>query len=116
MNIQLTEQAADHILASLAKRGHGLGLRVGIKTMGCTGYAYALDYADALEDGDTVFEAHGAKVIVAEKDMPILSGTTIDFINKGLNRNFEFHNPNAEDHCGCGESFNIKTTGDNHGQ
>lgn len=107
MAIQLTESAARRIQDQLSKRGHGLGLRVGVKASGCSGYSYVIDYADKINDTDQVFEAHGARLVVDSKSLPILEGTTLDFQREGLNQMFRFLNPNAKDACGCGESFSI---------
>jgi iron-sulfur cluster assembly protein len=105
MSIEVTENAARRIRHQLAERGHGLGLRLGIKTTGCSGYAYLIDYADESRSDDVVVEAHGVKVLVAEKDLPLLQGLRMDFRREGLNEVFRFDNPNAAALCGCGESF-----------
>ena len=107
MNINLTESAAQRIQDQLAKRGRGLGLRVGVKASGCSGYSYVIDYADEIRQEDQVFEAHGARLVVDAKSLPILEGTTLDFQREGLNQMFRFLNPNAKDACGCGESFSV---------
>lgn len=107
MAIQLTESAARRIQDQLDKRGRGLGLRVGVKASGCSGYSYVIDYADEISPEDQVFEAHGARLVVDAKSLPILEGTTLDFQREGLNQMFRFLNPNAKDACGCGESFSI---------
>ena len=107
MAIQLTEQAAARIREQLAKRGQGLGLRLGVKASGCSGYSYTIDYADKIADEDQVFEAHGARVVVDPRSMPVLDGTTLDFKREGLNQMFRFINPNVKDECGCGESFSV---------
>jgi iron-sulfur cluster assembly protein len=108
MAITLTAQAAEHIKTMLAKRGKGEGLRFGAKPDGCSGYSYLVDYADSINDDDEVFAEHGVKIVVAEKSLPLVDGTEIDFVSKGLNSAFEFHNPKADASCGCGESFSIK--------
>lgn len=105
MTVQLTETAARRIQSQLAARGRGVGLRVGVKKSGCSGYAYALDYADVIGDADVVFESHGAKVIVANEHLQMLDGLTVDFKRDGLNEAFSFMNPNVTAQCGCGESF-----------
>jgi len=105
----LTENAAKQIKAQLAKRGHGLGLRVGIKTVGCSGYAYTYDYADEVRPGDQLFEAHDARVVVDEESLKVLDGSKLDFVREGLKQVFRFENPNADATCGCGESFSLKT-------
>ncbi len=107
MAIQLTQAAAQRIQDQLSKRGRGLGLRVGVKASGCSGYSYVIDYADEIKPEDQVFEAHGARLVVDAKSLPILEGTTLDFQREGLNQMFRFLNPNAKDACGCGESFSI---------
>jgi len=108
MAIQLTETAATHVKAMLAKRGSGLGLRVGTRKSGCTGFAYEVDYADALGEADRVFESHGVKVVVDEASLPNLDGMEIDFVRtNALNEGFEFRNPNVKNLCGCGESFSV---------
>ncbi len=114
MAITLTQTAATHIAHMLKKHGKGVGLRFGVITKGCADYAYHVDYADDLKEGDTVFEQRGVNVIVDKKSLPLVDGTEIDFISKGLNSAFEFHNPNAEASCGCGESFNIKKGDEKH--
>lgn len=107
MTIQLTEAAAERVKAQLAKRGSGLGLRVGVRKSGCSGYMYTMDYADEVGEDDAVFEEHGAKVVVAHRDLEVLDGTTLDFRAEGLNRMFRFDNPRAQHACGCGESFTV---------
>lgn len=107
MTIQLTESAAQRIQHQLNKRGRGLGLRVGVKSSGCSGYSYIIDYADEIKPEDQVFEAHGARLVVDTKSLPLLAGTTLDFQREGLNQMFRFLNPNAKDACGCGESFSV---------
>ena len=108
MAIRLTESAAKQIQAQLAKRGRGLGLRVGVKKVGCSGFAYTYDYADALASGDALFESHGTKVVVDAKSLDFLSGATLDFVKEGLKQAFKFDNPNVDAMCGCGESFSVK--------
>ena len=107
MTITITTAAADRIRDSLAARGKGLGLRLGVKTSGCSGYMYTIDYADEANDDDQVFEAHGAKVIVDKESMGFLDGTEVDYGREGLNESFRFNNPNATAECGCGESFTV---------
>jgi iron-sulfur cluster assembly protein len=107
MAIQLTESAARRVQKQLAGRGKGVGLRVGVKKSGCSGYAYVLDYADAVAEGDRVYESHGAKVVVAGADLPLLEGLVVDFQRDGLNESFKFSNPNVTGQCGCGESFAV---------
>ena len=105
--IQLTAPAAKRINAQLAKRGSGVGLRLGVKKSGCSGWAYVLDYADAIEPGDQVFETQGAKVVVKTEQLDKLDGITLDFQRDGLNEAFKFINPNVKGECGCGESFAV---------
>lgn len=105
--IQLTAPAAKRINAQLAKRGSGVGLRLGVKKSGCSGWAYVLDYADAIEPGDQVFETEGAKVVVKTDQLDKLDGITLDFQRDGLNEAFKFINPNVKGECGCGESFAV---------
>jgi len=105
--ITLTENAAKHVQGYLAKRGKGLGLRVGVRTSGCSGMAYKLEFADSANPGDMEFESHGVKVIVDPKSLPYLHGTELDYTREGLNEGFKFRNPNVKDECGCGESFNV---------
>ncbi len=105
--IQLTPPAAKRINAQLAKRGSGVGLRLGVKKSGCSGWAYVLDYADAIEPGDQVFETEGAKVVVKTEQLDKLDGITLDFQRDGLNEAFKFINPNVKGECGCGESFAV---------
>lgn len=110
MAIELTENAVRQIKAQLAKRGRGLGLRVGIKSDGCSGYAYTYDYADELRPGDRLFEAQDAKIVVDAESLRLLDGATLDFVKEGLKQVFKFHNPNVDATCGCGESFSVKTS------
>lgn len=107
MAVTLTEKAAGHVQSFLAKRGKGVGLRVGVRTSGCSGMAYKLEFADTLNPEDVSFESHGVKVIVDPKSLPYLQGTELDYTREGLNEGFKFRNPNVKDECGCGESFNV---------
>ena len=107
MAVTLTEKAADHVQSFLAKRGKGVGLRVGVRTSGCSGMAYKLEFADAVEANDVQFESHGVRVVVDPKSLPYVDGTELDFAREGLNEGFKFRNPNVKDECGCGESFNV---------
>ena len=109
MTIHLTESAAKQIQTQLEKRGRGLGLRVGVKKVGCSGFAYTYDYADEIRDGDELFESHGTKVVVDPKSLEFLSGSTLDFVKEGLKQAFKFENPNVDAMCGCGESFSVKS-------
>ncbi|KAI3590175.1 MULTISPECIES: iron-sulfur cluster assembly protein IscA [Burkholderiaceae] len=105
--ITMTEKAAKHVSRYLERRGKGLGLRVGVKTTGCSGLAYKLEYVDELQPEDQVFETRGIKVIVDPKSLPYIDGTELDFAREGLNEGFKFNNPNVKDECGCGESFRV---------
>jgi iron-sulfur cluster assembly protein len=107
MSITLTEKAAQQIAKQLQKRGKGVGLRLGVKKSGCTGFAYVVDYADAVEPGDAVFEQHGVKVVVRDSDLAYLSGVQVDYRREGINEAFRFDNPNVKATCGCGESFAV---------
>ena len=107
MSVTLTERAAQHVQTFLAKRGKGIGLRVGVRTSGCSGMAYKLEFADVVHPDDHAFESHGVKVVVDPKSLPYLEGTELDFAREGLNEGFKFQNPNVKDECGCGESFNV---------
>jgi iron-sulfur cluster assembly protein len=105
--ITLTESAANHVRAYLAKRGKGVGLRVGVRTSGCSGMAYKLEFADAPQPEDVEFESRGVKVLVDPKSLQYIDGTVLDYAREGLNEGFKFSNPNVKDQCGCGESFNV---------
>lgn len=107
MSINLTEVAAQRVRSFLENRGKGIGLRLGIKTTGCSGMAYVIEFVDELDENDTVFESQGVKIVVDPKSMVYLDGTEVDFAKEGLNEGFQFKNPNAKDECGCGESFTV---------
>lgn len=107
MAITLTESAANRVKDFLASRGKGEGLRLAVRTSGCSGMAYVIEFADAIDPDDTVYEANGVKLIVDAKSLVYLDGTEVDFSKEGLNEGFKFNNPNAKDSCGCGESFNV---------
>jgi len=107
MSISLTENAAKHIRKSLDKRGKGFGLRLGVKTSGCSGMAYTLEFADQAEEQDQIFESQGVKVIIDPKSLLYLNGTELDYTREGLNEGFKFNNPNVSNTCGCGESFTV---------
>jgi len=107
MSITLTESAAAQVQSQLDKRGKGLGLRLGVRESGCSGYAYVIDFADQVENADTVFEEHGVKVIINEDSISFLNGMELDFAREGINSAFKFNNPNVTDACGCGESFTV---------
>jgi len=108
MAIQLTENAAKQIQKQLATRGRGIGLRVGVKDVGCSGFGYTYDYADEVRADDRLFEAHDAKVVVDSKSLEFLDGSTLDYVKEGLKQVFKFTNPNVDATCGCGESFSVK--------
>ena len=107
MAILMTESAADRVKSFLEKRGKGIGLRLGVKTTGCSGLAYVIEFVDELSEFDEVFEEKGVKVIVDQKSLVYLDGTELDFVKEGLNEGFKFNNPNISSECGCGESFNV---------
>jgi iron-sulfur cluster assembly protein len=107
MAVTLTAQAADHIEKYLNKRGHGIGLRLGVRTTGCSGMAYKLEYVDDPHSEDKVFESHGVKVFIDPKSLAYLNGTELDYAREGLNEGFRFRNPNEKATCGCGESFTV---------
>lgn len=107
MAITLTEKAAEHIKKSLDQRGSGEGLRLGVRTSGCSGMAYVLEFVDEVGSDDQVFENHGVKIVVDPKSLVYMDGTELDFTREGLNEGFKFNNPNVKDECGCGESFTI---------
>jgi len=107
MSITLSNKAADRVRSFLEKRGKGVGLRLGVKTTGCSGMAYVIEFADEVGEGDTVFEDNGVKVIIDAKSLVYLDGTELDYTKEGLNEGFKFNNPNEKDRCGCGESFNV---------
>lgn len=107
MAIALTESAARQIQKSLSKRGKGVGLRLGVKKVGCSGFAYTFDYADEVGANDALFESHEATVVVDREALAYLDGSTLDFVREGLKESFKFENPNAKAQCGCGESFSV---------
>lgn len=107
MAVTLTEPAAKHVRAFLENRGKGIGLRLGIKTSGCSGMAYVLEFVDQLNEDDTVFDDKDVKIIVDQKSLTYLDGTELDFVKEGLNEGFQFNNPNTDGECGCGESFSV---------
>ena len=107
MGITLTDTAAERVKSFLANRGKGKGLRLGVKTTGCSGMAYVLEFVDAIEDDDKVFESNGVKIIIDPKSLLYLDGTELDYGKEGLNEGFKFNNPNVKNECGCGESFNV---------
>lgn len=108
MSISLTEKAATRVRDYLSRNSEALGLRLGVKKTGCSGYAYTVDYADAVADDDVVVETQGVRLIVAADAMPLIDGSRIDYVREGLNEKFAFQNPNATGQCGCGESFSVQ--------
>ena len=107
MTITMTETAANHICNQVDKNGKGVGLRIGVKKSGCSGYAYTFDIAQEVLDNDSVFESHGAKVLVDAESLAFLDGTQIEYAQQGLGYAFKFNNPNVKNQCGCGESFAV---------
>ena len=107
MAVSLTQSAATRVRSFLDKRGSGVGLRLGVRKTGCSGFAYVIDYADAVGADDVVFDAGDVKVIVDNDSLGLIDGTEIDFVKDGLNEAFKFRNPNVKGECGCGESFNV---------
>jgi iron-sulfur cluster assembly protein len=107
MAITLTESAAKHVSTYLQRRGKGIGLRLGVKTTGCSGLAYKLEYADDPLPEDVAFESHGVRVLVDPRSLAYIDGTELDFVREGLNEGFRFNNPNVKSECGCGESFKV---------
>ena len=107
MAVTLTEAAARHVQKYIDRRGKGLGLRLGVKTSGCSGMAYKLEFADEIHDDDQVYESFNVKVIVDEKSLPYLDGTELDYTREGLHEGFRFHHPHETSHCGCGEAFHV---------
>ncbi len=107
MAVTLTEKAATHVQTFLAKRGSGVALRLGVRTTGCSGMAYKLEYADAVNPEDVQFESHGVKVVVDPKSLPCLDGTQLDFAREGLNEGFKFNKPNVKAECCCGGRCNV---------
>ena len=107
MAITVTEAAARHIQGQLSRRGKGLGIRLGVRTSGCSGMAYVVEFVDETDSSDLIFEEHSVKVFIDPKSMVYLDGTELDFVREGLNAGLQFNNPNAASECGCGESFNV---------
>lgn len=107
MSITFTENAAEQIKKQLERRGKGIGLRLGVKQSGCSGYAYILDYADEADETDQLFEAYDVKIIIDVDSLPYLNGIELDYTREGINEAFRFNNPNVKDSCGCGESFSV---------
>lgn len=111
MTIKVTEAAAARVVNYLGKRGHGLGLRLGVRKTGCSGYAYTFDYADRVTESDVVFEDREVKLVVDRANLAFLDGAILDFKREGLNEGFRYQNPNEEDQCGCGESVSFQSGG-----
>ena len=107
MAVTLTDRAAQHVQRYIEKRGKGVGLRLGVRTTGCSGLAYKLEFADEIKPEDQTFESNGVRVLIDPKSLAYLDGTELDFVREGLNEGFKFNNPNEKDRCGCGESFNV---------
>ncbi|GIL04749.1 iron-sulfur cluster assembly protein IscA [Betaproteobacteria bacterium PRO7] len=107
MAVTMTERAARHVADFISKRGRGIGLRLGVRTTGCSGMAYKLEYADAVNPDDQQFESHGVRILVDPKSLAYIDGTELDFVREGLNEGFRFNNPKEKNRCGCGESFNV---------
>lgn len=107
MAITLTEAAARHVSKYIERRGKGIGLRLGVKTTGCSGLAYTLEFADEPQADDRSFDSHGVKVLIDPRSLVYIDGTELDFVREGLNEGFRFNNPNVKSECGCGESFKV---------
>ena len=107
MAVTLTENAARHVQSFLTKRGKGVGLRLGVRTSGCSGMAYKLEFADAVDEGDLQFESNGVTLLVDPNSLPYIDGMELDYTREGLNEGFKFNNPNVKNECGCGESFSV---------
>jgi len=107
MAVSLTKSAAERVRSYLKRRGGGIGLRVGVRRTGCSGWAYIVDYADSVDLDDIVFDADDLKVVVDKSSLELIDGTEIDFVKEGINEAFKFRNPNTKSECGCGESFSV---------
>lgn len=107
MAIQLTEAAARHVKTRAEKEGRAQSLRLGVRTSGCSGFMYTVDFAEDVGDSDLVYEQHGVQLVVSRKSLPFIDGMEVDYIQEGLNQRFDFRNPNVKDMCGCGESFTV---------
>ena len=105
--ISITQNAVQYIQSFLQKRGKGEGIRIGVKTSGCSGMAYTLEFVDDIDENDTVFEQDGVKVFIDPKSLVYLDGTQVDYTKEGLQEGFKFENPNVKESCGCGESFHV---------
>ncbi|MEE3198139.1 MAG: iron-sulfur cluster assembly accessory protein [Pseudomonadota bacterium] len=107
MAVSITKSAAKRVQLFMSERKNNVGLRIGVKKTGCSGYAYVVDYADLINADDVIFEEHGVKVVVDPKSLELIDGTEVDFIKEGMNEVFRFRNPKVKGECGCGESFSI---------
>ena len=107
MAITLTQSAAERVKSHLARRGEGIGIRLGVKRTGCSGWAYVVDYADEVGSTDVVFEDREVRIVVDPDSLGLVDGTEVDFVKQGLNEAFKFRNPNVKGECGCGESFSV---------
>ena len=107
MAITMSDAAVQHVARYLEKRGHGFGIRLGVRTSGCSGMAYVLEFVDEKQPEDEVFESQGVRIVIDPKSLLYLDGTELDFVKEGLNEGFKFNNPNVSSECGCGESFNV---------
>ncbi|MGE4658501.1 MAG: iron-sulfur cluster assembly accessory protein [Gammaproteobacteria bacterium] len=107
MTVSITQNAAERVRIFMSKHDNGVGLRIGVKKTGCSGYAYVVDYAVSVNPDDVVFEEHGVKVVVDPKSLELIDGTQVDFVKDGMNKVFRFRNPKVKGECGCGESFSI---------
>jgi len=105
--VTMSERAAEHVSNFLAKRGKGLGIKLGVRTSGCSGMAYKLEFVDSEDPDDIRFDCHGVSVFIDAKSLTYLNGTELDYVKEGLNEGFKFNNPNVKSECGCGESFNV---------
>ena len=108
MSITLTDKAANRVREYLARNAGAVGLRLGVRKTGCSGWAYTVDYADAVGAGDVVVETQGVRLVVDAESLPFLQGSRVDYVREGLNEKFAFENPNATSQCGCGESFSVQ--------
>lgn len=106
-SIDLTDRAAQHVRNYLEKHGHGVGLRVGVKPTGCSGFKYVIEAAESINDQDQAFESKGVRIVVDEQSLHYLAGAELDYVREGLNAGFRFNNPNVQETCGCGESFSV---------
>lgn len=107
MAISMTPRAASHVRRMLEKRGGGFGLKLGVRKTGCSGFAYALDYADEAGEDEVIFDSQALKIVVPKQALALIDGTEVDYVSEGLNQMFRFRNPNMKDECGCGESFTV---------